>query len=167
MPESIEMPTWEDEVAVLLGDLSSAQEDMLKLLTAKRELLVNSDLPGIEETAEQEADILRRLEECQHRRAALLDRASAQGLPSTSIRQLVARMPAEDRASVDRRVAETAARSRLLQHSSLTNWVLVQRSLIHLSNLLEIIATGGQLQPTYSRGEEMSEASGALVDHAA
>ncbi|MCU0373434.1 MAG: hypothetical protein MUE56_09370, partial [Ignavibacteria bacterium] len=29
---------------------------------------------------------------------------------------------------------------RLLQHQSLTNWVLAQRSMLHLSQLLEIIA---------------------------
>ena len=42
---------------------------------------------------------------------------------------------------------------RLLQHHSLTNWVLVQRTLIHLSQVLEIIATGGRLKPTYGKDD--------------
>ena len=60
-------------------------------------------------------------------------------------------------------VNEAAAQMRLLQHQSLTNWVLAQRSILHLSQLLEIIATGGQLQPTYGRGDSPTP-SGALVD---
>ena len=42
---------------------------------------------------------------------------------------------------------------------------LVQRALIHLSQMLEIIATGGQMQPTYEKKDSV-EASGALVDRA-
>jgi hypothetical protein len=53
-----------------------------------------------------------------------------------------------------------------LQHQSLTNWVLVQRTLLHLSQLIEIIATGGRLKPTYGKGSD-HQAGGALVDRAA
>jgi hypothetical protein len=55
---------------------------------------------------------------------------------------------------------------RLLQHHSLANWVLAQRSLLHVAQMLEIIATGGRLQPTYGNGES-SMSGGALVDHQA
>jgi hypothetical protein len=44
--------------------------------------------------------------------------------------------------------------------------VLAQRTLIHLSQMLEIIATGGQMQPTYGKKESVG-ASGALVDQEA
>jgi hypothetical protein len=54
----------------------------------------------------------------------------------------------------------------LLQHESLTNWVLVQRSLLHLSQLIEIVATGGRTQPTYGNGSRRLSC-GALVDRAA
>jgi hypothetical protein len=61
---------------------------------------------------------------------------------------------------------QASHRARLLQHHSLVNWVLVQKTLIHLSQLLEIIATGGRLQPTYQRDGTV-QATGALVDRAA
>ena len=54
----------------------------------------------------------------------------------------------------------------LLQHHSLANWVLAQRSLLHISQLLEIIATGGRLRPTYGKSEPVL-ARGALVDQEA
>ena len=49
-------------------------------------------------------------------------------------------------------IREAANRSQFLQHQSLTNWVVVQRSLLHLSQLIEIIATGGRPKPTYGKG---------------
>jgi hypothetical protein len=70
-------------------------------------------------------------------------------------------------------IREAAERSRLLQHQCLTNWVLVQRTLLHLSQLIEIIATGGRLQPTYSNSTDRHSphggamVGGALVDRAA
>jgi hypothetical protein len=42
----------------------------------------------------------------------------------------------------------------------------VQRTLLHLSQLIGIIATGGQSLPTYGKGADC-RASGALVDRAA
>ncbi len=56
--------------------------------------------------------------------------------------------------------------SRLLQHQSLANWVFVQRTLLYLARLLEIIATGGRSEPTYGRAES-TRSGGALVDQAA
>jgi hypothetical protein len=53
----------------------------------------------------------------------------------------------------------------MLQHQSLANWVLVQRTLLHLSQLIEIVATGGEKPPTYQRSGPVA-ASGALVDRA-
>ena len=55
---------------------------------------------------------------------------------------------------------------RLLQNQSITNWVLAQRSLLHVSQLLEIIATGGRLQPTYGEGETVHSV-GSLVNQEA
>jgi hypothetical protein len=61
------------------------------------------------------------------------------------------------------RVKETAHRMRLLQHQSLANWVLAQRSVLHVAQLLEIIATGGRMQPTYGDRESV-HARGSLVN---
>jgi hypothetical protein len=55
---------------------------------------------------------------------------------------------------------------RLLQHQSLANWVLAQRSLLHVSQLIEIIATGGRMQPTYGDKESV-HARGSLVNQQA
>jgi len=156
---------WESELAELLTDLLAAQDDLIDVLTKKRRLLAEVDTEGLAAIGQQEQNLIERLQQCMQRREALLGRAAAEGLPSDSIRSLTSALPRSQRGELGNRVKLANARSRLLQHHSLTNWVLVQRSLLHLSQMLEIIATGGQMQPTYEKGDSV-RASGALVDRA-
>jgi flagellar biosynthesis/type III secretory pathway chaperone len=159
--------TWDDELASLLNNLSAAQTELLEVLKHKRALLVAADLPGLEALEPRERDLAERLQACHQQRTDLLKRAAAEGLPGDSIRSLSSRLPAGQRQALNMRVDEAANRMRLLRHQGITNWVLVQRKLLHLSQLLEIIATKGRLRPTYGRGAAIGGASGAFLDQAA
>ena len=166
MEPSPVVDNWESAIAELLGELSSTQQELLNLLAEKRPLLVAGDAAGLAALEGREGELLARLEACQQRRADLLAQAKTQGKPSTSVRRLVGSLSRAERTAVEGSLREAAARSRLLQHQSLTNWVIVQRNLIHLAQMLEIIATRGRPKPTY--GKEASAApSGAFVDQAA
>jgi len=158
--------TWESDVATLLGDLSAVQADSLTILDKKREMLAGSDLSGLAALAPQEEALVERLEQCLERREALLARARSEGRPWQSLRELTCSLPRRERGKLLDKIDRARAQARILTHQSLTNWVVVQRTLIHLSQMLEIIATGGRLKPTYKRGE-MVDASGALVDREA
>jgi flagellar biosynthesis/type III secretory pathway chaperone len=157
---------WESELAGFLTKLSAVQDQSLEILTEKRQMLVSSDLNGLAEIARREQELVERLQECLDHRQRLLARAAEEGLPSESIRSLAAALPGQERGQLTARIHEATGRARLLRHHGLTNWVLAQRTLIHLSQLLEIIATGGQMQPTYEKGK-CPQVSGALVDRAA
>lgn len=157
---------WEAELAGLLSELSATQDSVLELLSEKRQLLVKNDLPGLQAMQPREQELIARLQGCHDRRGQLLGKAAEQGLPSDSIRSLAAVVPLANRQDFSKQVQQAAGRSRLLQHQSLTNWVVVQRTLIHLSQMLEIIATGGRERPTYSKGES-GNTTGSLVDRAA
>lgn len=157
---------WETEIADLLTELSTVQEELLAALTAKRAAMVAGDLEELGAVQAREEILGERLEACHQRRGALLEEAGEQGLPSESIAQLATTQPGDRAVQLGDQVQQIAARTRLLRHHSLTNWVLAQRSLLHLSQLLEILATGGRIQPTYSK-EEAADSRGALVDRAA
>lgn len=154
------------EVASFLNELSATQSDMLSLLVEKRELLVKYDEAGMSGIAEREQELVCRLQTCLQRRAELLARADDEGLPHASIRELAGAFGGDPGGPLRTRVQQASSQARILQHHSITNWVLVQRTLIHLSQMLEIIATGGRPQPTYGKGDSASS-SGALVDQAA
>ena len=157
---------WEEDLADLLRELSSAQDELLAVLAEKRRYLASSDLEGMTALQPRETSLLRQLEQCHERRGRLLAAASENGAPAASLRALAASLPVERRGDLENQVKLAASRSRVLQHQGLTNWVIVQRTLLHLSQMLEIIATGGRSQPTYGKGEPPNN-SGALVDQAA
>jgi len=155
----------EADIAGLLNDLSSVQTDLLGVLTHKRKALAAGDGAALGSTVSQEQDLVARLQACQERRQRLLTHAQSNGLPSDSIKSLSKSLAAPARKRLRGDLDEARERSRILQHECLTNWVLVQRTLLHLSQMIEIIATGGRMKPTYGNGSDRQD-QGALVDRA-
>lgn len=162
------LPTtdWETAIADLLDELSLVQDELLDALTSKRDVIVAGDIKKLEAIQQRELELGERLQACHDRRAELLQHAAQQGLPGDSISKLASALPADKRNGLGETVQQVSARTQLLRHHSLANWVLAQRSLLHLSQLLEILATGGKTKPTYSK-EESPHARGNLVDRAA
>src|SRR5438132_918101 len=132
---------WEVELARLLAELSESQSELLDVLARKRECLAATDLDGLRVVQEREEVLIVRLQRCSQQRLELLERARVEGLPGDSIGALVKRAPASQREQLAMQVEQARRQSRLVQQRNLTNWVLAQRSLIHWSQLLEIIAT--------------------------
>lgn len=157
---------WETDIAALLSELSATQDDLFEILAQKRRLLTASDAAGMQDLEPRERELIARLEACHSRRGELLARASQHNLPGDSIRSLAKSIASPGRKQLERQLADAAHRARLLSHQSLTNWVIIQRTLIHLSQLLEIIATGGRTRPTYGKGA-YAASGGSLVDQAA
>src|SRR5687768_804663 len=153
---------WETDITSLLAELSDVQSTLLEVLTEKRKILATGDHAALVAMSQREEHLIERLQACHDRRHELLAHADSEGLPADSIGALSGSLPPASRDRMQASIRETANRTRLLQHQSLTNWVLVQRSLLHLSQLIEIIATGGRLKPTYGNGSDR-QSSGALV----
>ncbi len=157
---------WETELADLLSELSTVQDDLLRVLRAKRECMAQRDAVGMTSLQASEAELGNRLQACHDRRTALLAAARDTGVPCDSLGKLVKQLPVGKRDTLGKQVKESALRSRLMQHESLTNWVIAQRTMLHLSQMIEIIATGGRLKPTYGKCDP-ALARGALVDQEA
>jgi len=161
---------WEAEISSLLAELSGVQEELLAVLGEKRRRLAAVEIGSMTELQVREQALCDRLQACHVRRETLLAAAKQQGLPADSMTSLAkaaggnAKTAQGDKLRKD--LASSASRMRLLQAQSLTNWVVAQRSLLHVSQLLEIIATGGRLQPTYGVGEGVHN-RGGMVDHEA
>ena len=154
---------WEEDLAALLQDLSQVQDDLLDVLARKRQCMAAADTRGMMDLQPVEEALGQRLQECHDRRGALLAEAGQQGLPGNSLGDLATALKRQGGGDLCRDVKETSARMRLLQHQSLTNWVLAQKAVLHVAQMLEIIATGGRLKPTYGK-DAGPHARGALVD---
>jgi len=156
----------EHEIAQLLEELSSVQGELLDLLKRKQSLMVKGDLEGLAPIQVQEAKLCDRLQACHDRRGELLAGVASGGMQAQSLKQLADGLPGKQNEGLGEQIGDVGNRLKLLQHESLTNWVIAQRSLLHISQMLEIIATGGKIQPTYG-SEELLNNRGSLVDHAA
>ncbi len=157
---------WEADISVLLDDLSASQEELLAVLAEKREVLSRRD-PGETSDLQQREQVLAdKLQTFHDRRSSLLEDAAHAGLPHDSITSLAKSVGNEELGGLEEQVKHSSDQMRLLRHESLTNWVIAQRSLLHVSQMLEIIATGGRLQPTYG-SDISSHATGSLVDQEA
>jgi hypothetical protein len=157
---------YEAEIGELLAELADVQGALLAALNEKRQLLAAGNVDSLSQTSGREQELAGRLQACHDRRQQLLLRADSDGLPADSIQSLSDRLPKPSRDRVQASIREAANRSQLLRHQCLTNWVVVQRTLLHLSQMIEIIATGGRPKPTYDKGPT-PRAGGALVDRAA
>jgi hypothetical protein len=151
------------QLAELLSELSQVQTELLELLKQKQRRMLTQSPDQLNTLAVREQELTARLQACHERRAALLEQATAEGLPGDSITSLAGAIEGGTRGPVTREVKEATARMRVLQHHSLVNWVLAQRALLHVAQLLEIIATGGRMQPTYSK-EPSSMSRGNLLN---
>lgn len=154
---------WDENLAELLEDLSQVQDELLDVLTRKRQCMATGDLRGMSALQPHEQALGQRLQACHDRRASLLAAAGEQGLPDDSLGALASAIDQRSTGHLAREVRNSSARMRLLQHESLANWVLAQKSLLHVAQLLEIIATGSRLKPTYGK-DHGHRACGALVD---
>ena len=124
---------WEREVIRHLEELTSAEQEMLKLLGQKHALLARGDEPALASMHEREETLLARLTACQERRCELLARAGQEDRPADSIATLAIRSPGPPRPTARQQVEISRGSFRLLQNESLANWVLAQRLLVHVS----------------------------------
>jgi len=153
----------EQEVMEYLHTLSSVQEELLELLVAKREAISAGDIEQLNELGDRELSVQRKMADLQVHREQILAIASEAGTVCESLEDLVTSGDRAESSSLVEDVREAKQRMRSLQHETLTNWVVEQTSLLHVSRMLEIIARGGRLQPTYSKSGNALNC-GTLVD---
>ena len=156
---------WERDISRLLEDLSDAQDELLEVLSLKRQYMAANHWEQMRQLEPREQSLCERLQCCHQRRQQLLASAEHRGLPASSLGELAAAIGSSGD-KLRNQVKQAASRVSLLQHQSLTNWVVAQRTLLHLSQMLEIIASGGRIKPTYGN-EGTVGPSGALVDQQA
>ena len=157
---------WEGEFAALLEELTLVQGELLRVLEAKRRGMAARDMASLKAMENEEAALAERLKACHDRRQALLASANESGIACDSLGKLAKQIPSGKRDGLGKQLKEATVKMRQLQQESLANWVIAQRTVLHLSQLIEIIATGGRLQPTYGKSDA-ALARGALVNQEA
>lgn len=143
--------SWEQALTRLLDELLETQQEMLTILDQKRLAMVKRDLVKIRDLQPREEALCQRLQACQQQRDELLASARAAKLPATGLQELSRSVPLQEGAAVQEKLASASSRSNLLKHQSLTNWIIAQRNLLHITQLLEIVTSGRPSSPTYGK----------------
>jgi hypothetical protein len=137
---------WATEVAALLDELTSVQEELLALLARKREQLGARNPAVRAEIRVRERRLAARLALCQERRADLLAAKSKEGegeYPGNPASDLVGHesFRSRGRTNLLRRPMQ------LLRSDNIPNWVQAQRALLQVAQLVESVATLSASRP--------------------
>jgi hypothetical protein len=158
----------EHEIIAFLNRLATVQEKILNVLKKKQTLLVKPDKESLAAITAEEERTLMLLQQSLDHREKILESAQKQGHHADSIQILCEQIfpkPNEWRMLID------AANNRLRQirYLALANWTVSQKSLIHLTQILELIETQGQGKTTYQpqKGKEHHSSGGGFVDRVA
>src|SRR4029079_9563395 len=106
-----------------------------------------------------------RLQALLGRRNRLLERGRQQGLAFDTVSALAAAIAGDERAAFERRFTQAQKGIAQLRHESWVHWIISHRCYNHYSELVDLIAQGGQTAPTYDkRLASTAAASGAVLD---
>lgn len=150
-----------------LAHLRAAQDDLLELLNAKKDLLLTQPSSEWNRLVTQEQELLRRLQGLVRLRQRVLETAQGVGQPARSIAELLQVLSPADWPVLSLEVQAVRATGQRIQHESWSQWIVAHRGFRHYSELRELIAHRGEAPPDYQlRGSSSSGTGGALLDTA-
>ena len=154
------------EIQEFLTSLARPQGELAALFVEKDEALRRLRVDDLNRISLGEQELGQRLQGHLARRGQLLESARAQGLPGESLQQLAGALAPVDQNLLREQIRSSELQSGELRHASWVHWIVTQRSYNHFTELLELIAHGGHLAPTYS-GRAQAPAGGtggAILD---
>ncbi|MBY0586069.1 hypothetical protein K2X85_02770 [bacterium] len=103
--------------------------------------MASLDADKLTETAQAEGSLADRL-----RSSLAVEVALDPRLPTTrlSLRSAIERLPATDRAPLERRLADLIPQAQTLQEEAATQWLSIWRLNEHVSGMIDILARAGQ-----------------------
>jgi len=163
------MHAWRKQIADFLNETLQAQKDCEALLERKQKLFSTNDLAAIGDLAKEEQAAADRLKQCLVEREKLLQYAAAEGFSIRSIEELARIVVPNTDDEFFALLRSVQYESQLLRRRNMANWIVTQRGMLHASQMLEIIATRGRMNTTYTRDQQRNRntTGGSLVDRKA
>jgi len=161
-----------DEVRGFLNGLEATQSDLRELYSKKRSALQGARADELIRLAETETTLTRALHEHMKRRHRILQQANRQGVAATTIEELIDQETDQqaflggDGRELRSQIADLQRMSALLRRESWIHWIIAHRAYQYHSELLDLIAQGGEKRPTYGGPTGSRDSGGgAILDH--
>ena len=154
------------ELQDFLHQLIDAQTRMLTVLHKKQAILVKPDKEAVAHISAEEESTLATMQNVLHRREELLTTARLQNIRGDSIEQLCGHFFPHN-VEVQKMLDEVKSRTQQIQLLAYTNWTMSRKSMIHISQILELLETRGQGKTTYQPQVAAGISRGGFVDRVA
>jgi len=136
------------ELQDFLNQLIEAQAQMLTVLHKKQAILVKPEKEAVAQISAEEEQTLGIMQNVLHRREELLTTARLQNIRGDSVEQLCTHFFPHN-VEVQKILDEIKHRSHQIRLLAYTNWTMSRKSLIHVSQILELLETRGHGKTTY------------------
>ena len=154
------------DIPNFLNELIEAQNQYLAVLHKQQKVLIRPTREEIASISGEEEKAREQLQKMLARKEELLTAARLQNIQSDSIEQLCEHFFPHN-VSVQKLLNEVRSRSQQMQLLAYTNWTINRKSLIHVSQILELLETRGQGKTTYSQRSKTDTSGGLQVDRVA
>jgi len=148
-----------------LNQLTETQEQMLVVLRKKQAILVRPEKEALAQVSAEEEQMLEKMQNALNRREELLTTARVQNTGSDSIEQLCGHFFPRN-IDVQKMLDEVKHRAHQIRLLAYTNWTMSRKSMIHVSQILELLETRGQGKTTY-HPRPIDASGGGFVDRVA
>jgi hypothetical protein len=154
------------DIQNFLNQLIEAQAQMLAVLHKKQAILARPENDAMALISAEEEKSLVMMQNVLQRREELLTSARLQNFPCDSIEQLCNHFFSHN-IEVQKMLSEAWHRTQQIRLVCYTNWTISRKSLIHISQILELLETQGQGKTTYQPQASNRPSRGHSVDRVA
>jgi len=149
-----------------LNQLIETQNHMLAVLHKKQAVLVRPEKETMASVAAEEEDVLKKMQHILNRREELLTAARLQNISSDSIEQLCEHFFPRN-IEMQKMIDAVRHKTHQIRLLAYTNWTMSRKSMIHVSQILELLETRGQGKATYHPPQSTAAPGGGFVDRVA
>lgn len=156
-----------EEIRTYLTELISVQAELSNLNQSKFQALSEENTGQIQKLTLLESKQVNRLKEMTEEREQFLARANQAGISINSIREFISRLPETENEGLMELIEKSTQLTLHLRQQSWKQWVYIQRSHQHNSEILELIAHRGVKSPTYDENSPQGANGGVVLDASA
>ena len=154
------------DILNFLKQLIEAQDQMLAVLQKKQAVLVRPEKEAMASVSVEEESMLQKMQHVLDHREELLTTARLQNIRSDSMEQLCEHLFPHN-IEVQKLINGAKHRTHQIGLLAYTNWTMTRKSMIHISQILELLETRGQGKTTYHPQSNNDISHGGFVDRVA
>ncbi|MCG6156866.1 flagellar export chaperone FlgN [Rubinisphaera margarita] len=165
-PASPPLTGFQREIETLLIDLVTVQRQLSDVQTAKKQVLISRELEQLDQLQQTERQHQQRLNQLLGLRQHLMENMRRGGIIGNSLYQQCHHQGWLQEGRLASLFREARQLGMELRQQSWSLWTLAQKASRYYTAALELIAQGGNQQPTYEQHPQNSGGStgGALLD---